>query len=78
MYEYLLRTKKYDLNYQNPNAEGQTCMHFICAISQQDYKQIRRRECSEVTEGEYEAMMGKLIGMLLEHGADPEIENDRG
>lgn len=43
MYEYLLSTRKYDLNYRNPNAQGQTCLHFVCALSEHEYKATRSR-----------------------------------
>lgn len=42
IYEYLLETRKYDLNYRNPMAYGNTCLHFICSISENEYYQLRR------------------------------------
>ena len=53
MYEYLLSTRKYDLNYRNPNAHGQTCLHLVCGLSEHDYRVVRGRESSEVREEEY-------------------------
>lgn len=44
MFEYLLETKKYDLNYKNPAACGYTCLHFICAMSEHEYYRLRKAE----------------------------------
>jgi len=48
MFEYLLETQKYDLNYKNPVAYGYTCLHFVCSVSESDYNRLRTKENSEV------------------------------
>jgi hypothetical protein len=78
MFEYLLETRKYDLNYKNPAACGFTCLHFICALSEQEYFALRRNETSALQPDEYNKMQEKLISLLLKHGADPDVQNERG
>lgn len=71
IYEYLLETRRYDLNYRNPAAYGYTCLHFICAISEAEYYQARATESTIVAVNEYKLMQEKLIKLLLKYGADP-------
>lgn len=34
------------MDYRNPVAGGNTCLHFICSISEQEYYHIRKQESS--------------------------------
>jgi hypothetical protein len=42
--EYLLETKKYDVNYQLPNSSNFSALHYICSISEEDYYKMRAKE----------------------------------
>ena len=66
------------MNYRNPAANGYTCLHFICAISEQDYTLARATETSNSVSGEYKVMQHRLINLLLKYGADPNVENEKG
>jgi hypothetical protein len=71
MLQYLLETKKYDVNYQLPNYGNYTALHFICSIGEHEYNRIRLKEASQLKEREFDVMQEKIIKMLLEHGANP-------
>lgn len=78
MLEYLLETKKYDVNFQLPNSYNYTALHYVSLISEDEYNRVRVRETSEIKEREFDFMQEKVIMKLLEHGADPDLQNERG
>jgi hypothetical protein len=59
-------------------AYGNTCLHFVCSISEPEYYHWRRKESSNPPPNEYRLMQERLITLLLKYGADPDLENDRG